>query len=141
MIQIDGSILIQIVNFVFLIWVLNLVCYRPIRAVLRQREQTVGGYENQIKALDSETKAKDAAYEGGLKDARVNGIRKRDDLVAAAAAEEKQLIASINQKAQAEMAEIRVRIERDARKVSEALQQEIDIYVQAISQKILGRAV
>lgn len=141
MINIDGSILIQIVNFLFLIWVLNLVCYRPIRAVLRQREEKIEGYEQRIETLGSETRAKDAAYEGGMKDARVRGLQERESLVQAAAAEQKALLERINQKAQTELAEIRARIDRDAKKVSLSLQQEIDVYVQAISQKILGRTI
>ena len=37
MINIDGSLFIQIANFLVLIWILNIVVYRPIRKILIER--------------------------------------------------------------------------------------------------------
>ena len=34
----DASVIIQIINFLFLIWVLNLIIYKPIRNIFIQRK-------------------------------------------------------------------------------------------------------
>ena len=39
MISVDVSLFIQIANFLFLIWVLNIILYRPIRGIIRQRKE------------------------------------------------------------------------------------------------------
>ena len=35
----DASVIIQIINFLFLIWVLNLIIFKPIRNILIQRKE------------------------------------------------------------------------------------------------------
>jgi len=51
MVSIDVSLLLQIVRFAFLIWVLNLVLYRPLRNILRQRDEGISGLQHGTKIL------------------------------------------------------------------------------------------
>ena len=52
-----------------------------------------------------------------------------------------KIIADINSKAQAELAEVRDKIKNEAEVAREALQKEVDKFANQICQKILGRAV
>ncbi|MEW6673447.1 MAG: ATP synthase F0 subunit B [Thermodesulfobacteriota bacterium] len=140
MIVIDGSVIIQIINFVFLIWVLNTVLYKPIRKVLRQRHEKVAGLENSIETCTRDSREKDASFELGVKDARKRGLKEKDALLQAAAEEEKKIIAKINEKAQAEIVAIREKIAKDAERVRETLQKEIEVFAEEIERKILGRS-
>ena len=63
----DGSIVIQIVNFLFTIWVLNLLLYRPIRKILTQRKEKVGGLELAIETSNNCVREKDDAFAAGIK--------------------------------------------------------------------------
>ena len=54
---------------------------------------------------------------------------------------ERQIVADLNKKAQAELAEIREQITKDVEKAKKSLQKEIDTFANEIGQKILGRAV
>ena len=137
----DASVIIQIVNFVFLIWALNMVLYRPIRNILLQRKEKVEGFEKKIEASLSDAKEKDAAFALGIKAARAKGLKEKEALMAEAALQEKEIIDSINRKAQATLSEIRVKISKDASDVEAALRVEVDVFASAIGQKILGRAV
>jgi len=140
MIVIDGSVFIQIINFVFLIWILNTVLFIPIRKILRQRNEKVAGLENNIDTYTRDSREKDASFELGIKDARRRGVQEKDALLLAAAEEEKKIIAGINAKAQAEIAAIREKIAKDATHVREALQKEIEVFAEDIERKILGRS-
>ena len=140
MIVIDGSVILQIINFVFLIWVLNTVLYKPIRKVLRQRNEKVAGLEKNIDTFTRDSREKDASFELGIKDARRRGLKEKEALLQAAADEEKKIIAKINEKAQAEIAAIREKIAKDAKHVRETLQQEIEVFAEEIERKILGRS-
>jgi F-type H+-transporting ATPase subunit b len=137
----DVSLFIQIVNFLFIIWVLNVILYRPIRNILIQRKEKVTGFEQIIETLTQDAQEKDEAYFSGIKDARAKGLKEKEALVQAAADEERRIIEEINQKAQADLVEIREKIAKDAENVRESLQQEIDTFANAIGNKILGRAV
>jgi len=137
----DGSVLIQIINFVFLIWVLNVLLYRPIRKILAQRKEKIGGLELSIETSDKDAQEKDQAFAAGIKEARARGLKEKETLLQQAADEEKSLIAEINSKAQAELAEVRAKIKSDAEVVRESLQKEVDNFADQICQKILGRTV
>jgi len=137
----DGSVIIQIVNFLFAIWVLNILLYRPIRKILTQRKEKVDGLELAIETSNNDVREKDDAFATGIKEARARGSKEKEALLQQAADEEKSIIADINRKAQAELAQIREQIKKDAEVVRKSLLSEIDDFANQISQKILGRAV
>ena len=137
----DGSIVIQIVNFLFTIWVLNLLLYRPIRKILTQRKEKVDGLELAIETSNNDVREKDDTFAAGIKQARAIGFEKKDALLQQAGDEEKSIIDDINRKAQAELTQIREQIKKDAEVARQSLQSEIDDFANQISQKILGRAV
>ena len=141
MIKIDGSVVIQIVNFVFLIWILNIVLYKPIRKVLHQRKEKITGLEKNIKTCIRDVNEKDDSISSELRSAKQKGVKELENLLQSAEEEEKKRINSINKKAAAEMDAIREKIVKDAENVRETLQKEIDTYASEIGQKILGRAV
>ena len=137
----DGSIIIQIVNFLFAIWVLNILLYRPIRKILTQRKEKVDGLELAIETSNNDVKEKDDAFVAGIKEARTRGFKEKDALLQQAADAEKSIFADINRKAQAELTRNREQIKKDAEVARKSLQSEIDDFANQISQKILGRAV
>lgn len=140
MVSVDASVFIQIVNFIFLIFVLNIVLYKPIRKVLTQRKEKITGLEQGIDAADRDAKEKDDAFMSGVKDARVNGLKEKEILSQEASGEEKKILEKINKKAQEDLAEVREKIAKNAESVSKSLHQELDVFANEIGQKILGRA-
>ena len=137
----DWSAIIQIINFLFAIWVLNVLLYRPIRKILAQRKEKVDGLELSIETSNNDVREKDEAFTAGIKEARANGFEQKNALLQEAADEEKSIIADINRKAQAELTQIREKIKKDAEVARESLQAEVDDFANQISQKILGRTV
>ena len=141
MINIDVSVVIQVINFIFLIWVLNLILYKPIRKILLQRKEKVTGLENGIDTFMADAEAKDAAFAAGIKSARTKGLKEKGALLEVAAEEERRIIDKINEKAQADLIAIRQKISQDTDAVKIKLQQEVDGFADAIGQKIMGRVV
>jgi F-type H+-transporting ATPase subunit b len=137
----DESLFIQIVNFLFLIWILNVLLYRPIRNILIQRKEKLGNLEQNIATLSSDAQEKDSAFSDGVKDARARGMKEKEALMQAASDQEREVIEKINKKAQADLAEVRKKIAKDAEAVRASLQQEIDAFAEAIGEKIIGRAI
>jgi F-type H+-transporting ATPase subunit b len=141
MISIDGSVIIQIANFLILIWILNLVLYKPIRNIIIQRKEKISGLESDIDSAETKAVEQDQAFADGIKDARAKGLKQKEVLLQAAADEEKALIGQINEKAQAELTKIREQIAGEANDAKQALMKDVDSFASAISEKILGRAV
>ena len=137
----DISLIIQIANFLLIIWILNLILYRPIRNILRQRKEKIEGLELRIETYNEDAQKKDDAFASGIQEARAKGLRQKESLLQAAAEEEKQIIADVNTKAQAELVEIRKKIVKDAQAARASLQEKVDEFANDICQKILGRKV
>ncbi|MFH1152505.1 MAG: ATP synthase F0 subunit B [Pseudomonadota bacterium] len=140
MVSVDGSLFIQIINFLFLLFMLNLVLFKPIRKILLERREKVSGLETGIQTLSQDAVAKDKAYKDGLKGARTEGLKKKEAFIEEASQEEKAIIDKINQKAQANLAQIRAQVTEETDKARAALEKEIDVFAKGIGEKILGRA-
>jgi F-type H+-transporting ATPase subunit b len=141
MVSVDGSLFIQIVNFLVLIGILNVILYKPIRNVLLQRKEKISGLEGDIDQFQKEAQEKADAFSSGIKDARVKGLKEKDALIQTAADEEKKIIAKINEKAAAELSSVREKITNDAENARKTLLKDVDVFAGEITQKILGRAV
>ena len=141
MVNIDVSVIIQIINFVFLIWVLNIILYRPIRRILIQRNEKITGLEQSIEAAVADATDKQEAFAEGIKAARVQGQKQKESMINEAAAEEKEIVDRINAKAKTELTAAKGKLAEDIDKVRQSLQAELDTFANAVCEKILGRAV
>ena len=141
MVSVDSSLLIQIVNFLFLIWALNVILYKPIRKILLQRKDHISGLEEGIETADGNAQEKEQAFSEGIRAARADGVEKKKAMLEEAAQEEMAIVEKINSKAQADLAEVKAKIAEEADSVRESLQAELDTFAGAIGQKILGRAI
>ena len=140
MVSVDGSIVLQIANFLLLIWILNMVLYKPIRKILLERKEKMVGMQSDIDGSAQQVKSKEDAYADGVRQARAAGQKEKEILMQAAADEEKAIIGNINETAQAELKDVREKIKQEMGTVKAALEDEIDAFADAIGQKILGRA-
>ncbi len=137
----DWTVALQIINFLLILWILNHILYRPIRTILRQRKEKIEGLELSIETYTEDAQEKDAAFAAGLKEARAKGLNAKETLLQAAADEEKKIVAKVNEKAQAELADIRLKISQEAQTARAALQTKAAEFADDICQKILGRTV
>ncbi len=137
----DVSLFMQIGNFIFLILALNVVLYKPIRKILLQRKEKISGFEQGIESAEVGASEKEEAFNSGIKDARAKGLLEKEVLLNAAAEEEGAILQKINERAQADLAEVKEKVAKDTESVMASLLQEVDTFADAISQKILGRAV
>ena len=136
----DISLLYQMINFLVLLFVLNLVLYKPIRNVLLERKAKIEGMQIGAEKAANDLVAGEGAYKDGLKQARSKGLKEKETFVEAASKEEKEIIDRINKKAQAKLAEIKKQVAEETEQARKALEGEVDIYAKAIGEKILGRA-
>ncbi len=137
----DVSVLIQIANFLVLLWALNIIVYRPIRKIIQQRKEKVESFETTIDTYNNDIQEKDEAFAAGLKAARAKGLHEKDTLIQEGVDEEKKIIENVTANAHAELAEVREKIARDVEAARTSLQEKISEFANDITQKILGRTV
>ena len=137
----NWTVLIQAANFLILIFVLNIVLYRPIRNILIQRKEKIDGLEQNVENATNDLVDKEATYASGIREARKKGLQEKDALVNAANDEEKEIIAKINADALAELNAVKEKVAKEADAARDALLKEVDTFANEIGAKILGRAV
>ena len=140
MVDINWTVIPQIINFLILIFALNIVCYKPIRKILLERKAKVDGLAVNIESTSRESEEKDKAFGIGVREARAKGQKEKEVLMQAAAEEEKVIVGKIMDKAREDMAVVKAQIAKDTGEVKAALEKEVDAFADAITQKILGRA-
>ena len=79
----DGSVFIQIANFLFLIFALNLILYRPIRKILSDRREKIKGLESSTENAAKSLQEKERTLAKAIKDARARGLKEKENLVTA----------------------------------------------------------
>ncbi len=136
----DISLVYQMINFLVLLFVLNLVLYKPIRNVLLERKAKVGGLETGVEKAAADLSLQMDSYKNGLKEARSKGLMKKEGFVEEASKEEKEILEQINKKAQANLAQIKQQVASETEQARKILEGEVAAYAKAIGEKILGRA-
>ncbi|MFW5908710.1 MAG: ATP synthase F0 subunit B [Desulfosalsimonas sp.] len=140
-IDINWTLVPQMLNFLVLIWALNLVLYRPIRGIIARRKEKMEGLEQGVSKYEQDAKEKQRAIESGIKEAREKGLKEKEAIEEQAREQERKMVERINEKARKDLAEIRERVARDAEEVRKSLEPQIGEFADQISEKILGRAV
>ena len=136
----DISTVYQMVNFLVLLFMLNLVLYKPIRKVMLERKAKIKGMRQKAKKADSDLVAGEEAYKDGLKVARTEGLKEKETFIDEASEEEKEILDKINKKAQANLAQIREQVAKETEQARKSLEGEVEVYARTIGEKILGRA-
>ncbi len=140
MVDINVTVIPQIINFLILIFAMNIVCYKPIRKILLARKAKVDGLAGDIASATEDSEEKDKAFSQGVREARAKGQKEKEALLNEAGEEEKVIVGKIMEKAREDMATVKEQITKETEEVKAALEKEVDAFADAITQKILGRA-
>jgi F-type H+-transporting ATPase subunit b len=137
----DWSLFLQMANFIILIFILNLVLYRPIRNILTERKKKIQGEQEAIEGARQRAQEAQDSFKVKMGDAKMKGHQEKEGLKQAAQEEEKRLLEEVSQKARADLEAVRAQIAKDAEEAKGKLKGEIEAFSGAIAEKILGRAV
>jgi len=141
MLNIDGTLFLQIVNFLVLLFILNLILFRPIRRVLAQREEEMNSRQKTIDDFQGLAEKNEKGIEEGIVQARKEGYAEKEAFKSQGLEEEKEILqeagAGVEQKLSVAKKEIETKI-ADAR---EALEDQIAGFSDELAQKILGRSI
>ena len=137
----NWTTILQAANFIILVFILNIVLYRPIRKMLIQRKEKIEGLEQNIENATGDLTEKESTYASGIREARKKGLQEKDALINAATEEEKTIIDKINAEALAELNAVKDKVAKEVDVARDALLKEVDSFANEIGAKILGRAV
>lgn len=141
MIKIDIVFLFQAVNFLLLMYLLNVLLYRPIRKVLADRDAEISASREKTASVDLEVQEKMLRYEKKLHDIKAAASEERQKLIAEARSEESRIVGAAREEAGQAMETLQGSIRKEAREAESFLRAQADSLSRIISEKVLGRSL
>jgi F-type H+-transporting ATPase subunit b len=140
-IDIDLAFVIQLINFLVLLAVLNVLLYKPIRKVLAERQGKIADAKSRAEGVDQDVQAKMAEYEAHLKEMKSGAADERGTLVKEAQAEEATILDAARKEASATLTTIKARVAKEAADARTVLQEQAKLLSVDICEKVLGRSL
>ncbi|MBW1981443.1 MAG: ATP synthase F0 subunit B [Deltaproteobacteria bacterium] len=141
MINVNVTLLIQMVNFLILLYILNLILFRPIRGIIKERNQVVDTFNSDITTMTNQAQEAMEQFQQKIIEARKEGLAKVQSMKEEGQAVEAQLLDESSRQAHERTEEIRAQIAKEIEEARERLQEQVQVFSLAVAEKILGRSI
>lgn len=131
----------QIVVFVALWFALKRFWFEPAQRVLKEREVRTEGAMQEARRVREEAEKLRAEHEAALEKARSDAQREVNEILRAAEAEQKRIIAEATDEAQRTLVDVRARVAEEVSIARSTLQNEVQAIAREVAKTVLGRAV
>ena len=139
MIDIDWTLGALLINFLVLVFLLNVVLFRPIRKALKERQARLDAQAADINLMETQGQGLDSEIKDKLAAARREGAGAREALKEEGAAAEASLLEEVKREADLEWSRVEQKIKDDMARAREALKAQAQSFAQLLASKILGR--
>lgn len=140
-IDITSSLWFQIANFLILIFLLNVVLYKPIRGILAERKAKFAQMAGEISTTQESAAAKAEKLEADRALARKDGATLREELKTEGRGKERELINAATAEMEETVSKLRAQIADEIGQARNQLKAEVQTFGQELAQKILGRSI
>jgi F-type H+-transporting ATPase subunit b len=140
-VELNITIVYQMINFLVLIFILNLMLYKPILAIIEKRQKNFDDSENEIKRLNETIENKMAAYEDKVRQAKLKAVEEKGEIVKEGADKAKEIIEAVRSEVPGMMDGFRAKLDAEisaARAFLNGKSKELSL---EIAEKVLGRSV
>ncbi|UCE83290.1 MAG: ATPase [Deltaproteobacteria bacterium] len=141
MINLDITLIIQMINFLILLFVLNLILFRPIRKIIKERNQIIDDFNTDITSMTDQAQESMDQFEQKILEAKKDGMAKIQAMKEEGEEAEVQLISATNQEVQAKVEEARKRVGSEIQGARDQLQAQVQAFSVAVTEKILERSI
>jgi F-type H+-transporting ATPase subunit b len=140
-IDLDSTVLVQLVVFVVTALVLTRFLFKPYLAIRAQRGAGMEGARDEARRLDEEGQAHLADYETSFAAARAKASSERGKLQGEGVAREREILAAARESTQTALEASRKKLAADAADTRKQLEPRAQEIARSIARKILGREV
>jgi F-type H+-transporting ATPase subunit b len=141
MIMPDYTLFLQLANFLFLLFILNILLYRPVRQILGKRKAEVDGLQNSVSELEGNANRFAGELEESMAKARKTGHQEKESLKNQGLEEEKALLKEAASASGERMGQARAEMGKKLLEARGALEKELSLFSKELAEKILGRSV
>jgi len=141
MLDINFTLFIQIANFLFLLVLLNIILFRPIRRILTQRNGETNLLEKTIEDYQKRSEQNEKNIEDGMVLARKDGFAEKEKFKGTGLEEEKGILQGANSSVEEKFGKAKSEMEMKMADVRKALEGQVAGFSTELAEKILGRSI
>ena len=141
MIDINVSLFMQLANFLILLIILNVILFKPIRQVMKEREQGISSALGDAKTAHERMQSMLDGYNTALAEAKQKAATTYNSIYQQGLDAQRDMIASERTKAGEALDKARAEISAASTAARTDLKKEAERLSQEIASKLLGRAV
>jgi F-type H+-transporting ATPase subunit b len=140
-ISIDYTLWVQMANFLILMFILNLLLYKPILGIIDKRKKQLQDTEEEIKRLNQSVEERMAAYEEKLRQAKMDAVVKKQEIIKEGAERAKSIIDAAKGEIPGMMEKFHGEMNREVDEARRTLTNQSKKISVEIAEKLLGRSL
>jgi F-type H+-transporting ATPase subunit b len=141
MLEINNTLIIQIINFLVLLFLLNIILYKPIRKILGRRQEEMSASEGTIADLTDRSSRLNEELEQNTTAARKDGFKEKEDSKNEGRVEEAKMVQNAVESVGEKVTKSREDTERNMAGLRQSLEKEVSLFSQELAEKVLGRSI
>ena len=141
MVEINLTIVVQVIQFLILVFILNRLLFKPIGQVLAERQQKITSWEEKTQNLQETARLNLEKYENQLIEERLKARESQEQLTRELKEKEDENIKAVSEKAALIVAETQQALEKERERLRVELRQQAKELSQILAEKVLGRGL
>lgn len=137
----DYTLLVQGALFLTLVFLLNVLLYKPILSIIDRRKKQLEESENEIRLFDENAEKKVAEYEEKLRQAKLKASEAKKEVIQEGVNQANNIIDAVRNEIPAIAREFQQKMDQEVAKAKAVLDGNSRQLSLEIAQKILGRPV
>ena len=137
----DYTLLIQMGLFLSLIFVLNILLYKPILSIIERRKKQLEESENEIKLFNESVEKKVAEYEEKLRQAKIKGSELKKEIIQEGVNQAKNIVDVVRNEIPLLTRDFQQKMDKEVEKAKLILDSHSKELSLEIARKVLGRPV
>ena len=139
MVEINLTIIIQVVQFLILVYLLNRLLFKPTSQTMEERQSKIEAWEEKTRTLQEGARAKIASYEKQLKEARKKAQKEQKRMSIELSQQEEQKLQAVFDEAAQMVTSTKQALKEETERLRQELRQQAQDMSQMLAEKVLGR--
>ena len=140
-IDLDGTILVQLGIFLVLFFLLRALVFKPMTSLFAAREEAIDGAREEARRMEREAKEQSGGFDEAIRRVRTEAGEQRDKLRADGLALERTMLTAVKDETGRALEDARVKLEAERDAARRAMAAQTPVLARAIASKLLGREV
>jgi F-type H+-transporting ATPase subunit b len=141
MVEINLTIVIQVVQFLILVFVLNRILFKPISRAIEERDGRIDAWEEKTRTLQETVRTKIESYEKELVEVRARAQEEQEQISNELKEREEEKVGAVFEEAAQIVASTKQTLQEETERLRQELRRQAEEMAQMVTEKVLGRKV